>query len=91
MVGNANLSLLADVAHGVGICRLALGWDENAQDILIEIVVGKNHAAISAVASVGPVDIAVEEIVLGGTEGRLNVVIELGDDVVHLAEICTDI
>jgi hypothetical protein len=53
----------------------------------VEIVAGEDHAVVGAAARVGTVDGAVEEVLLGWAEERLDVVVELGDDVGNLTEV----
>jgi hypothetical protein len=50
-------------------------------------VVGKNHLVVGAGASIGPVDIAVEEVVVGRAKGRLDIKVELREDVVDLGAV----
>ena len=89
MVRDANLSLLADITDRVGIGGGVPVGNENTDNILVEVVVGKDHAAVSAAASVGAVDVALEKVVTGGAEGRLDIVVILRHDVVDLAEVGT--
>jgi hypothetical protein len=87
VVGHANLGLLADVVDRVGLRGRSLIGDEDAKQIEVEVVVGKNHLVVGAGASVGPVDVAVEEVVLGRAKGRFDVKVELREDVVDLGAV----
>lgn len=87
MLAHAQLRLLANVGHGIRIGGLALVGDQQAGNVEVEVVVGKDHAVVGAAALLWAVDVAVEEVVLCRAEGRLDVVVELGDDVGDFGEV----
>lgn len=87
MIRHAYLSLLPNVAHRVGVRSTILVRHQNTGDVLVEVVVGKDHTIIYGGIGAGTVDLAVEEVVLGRAEGGFDVVVELGDDIGDFAEI----
>lgn len=87
MLVDANVRLPADVGHRVGVGGVELVGEQDAAKLLVEVVVGKDHAVVDGRVGRRAVDVAVEEVVVGRAEGRLDVVVELGDDVRHLAQV----
>ncbi len=83
---NTDVRLPADVADGVGGGGGTLVGDLDADNVDVEIMVGKDHAAVGG-AAIWPVDVTVEEVVLGRAERGLEVMVELGDDVGDLAQV----
>lgn len=81
MIRHADLRLLPDVAYRVGLGSIVLVRDQHARNVLVEVVVGKDHAVVDGRVRAGAVHVAVEEVVLGRAEGRFDVVIELGDEI----------
>ena len=91
MVLDANLRLLLNVVDRVCLRRLAPGGHLDAGNLPVQVVVGKNHAAVDVAALVRSVHVAVEKIGLGRAEGRLDVEIPLGDDVVDFVKVGLDV
>ena len=87
MVRDANLRLLADVPHRVGIGRVKWRRNLDTRNVNIQIVIRENHALVDGCVGTGAVDVAVEKIVSCRAEWGLDVVVVLGNDVRHLGEV----
>lgn len=83
---HADIRLLLNVGQGVGVGGGFLVREEEAEDVEVEVVVGKHHAVVR-VLPVRTVDVTVVKVILGRAEGGLDIIVVLRQDIRDLGGV----
>ena len=87
MLVNTDIRLFLNIFDRVCSRGRIFNGYRDSHKVLVQVVIGENHAIFDGRFRIRPIDIAVEKVLLGCAKGCLDIVIELRNDIVNLVKV----